>query len=209
MANPEDLLFSNAVDFMQNNVVIPPEGGNYFSTAGKKFVSLLKSAKTARHKERTEIAGTEVRVPIYSLVPTGRGGTGMVEVYWCPYKDNTLCNTTVGNAANLMFTAGMNGCTFGIGSATPDGTRRVAHINLKTQQNMREKQRFMMGQLKYDDGLVDPDIYMLEGNDPVIVTVVGVRNPKTSQWAFYYQRTKLGVGQGGFSHELLDLTPVV
>lgn len=52
-----------------------------------------------------------------------------IPAYICPYEPGCTLRTTVGTAANLMFTAEMSGCTFGIGSPTPQGAVSVCHSN--------------------------------------------------------------------------------
>ena len=49
--------------------------------------------------------------------------------YWCPYASDTVNRVTLAGAADYMFTPTMNGCSFGIGIAAPDGSVRVAHAN--------------------------------------------------------------------------------
>ncbi|OUS06208.1 hypothetical protein A9Q81_03480 [Gammaproteobacteria bacterium 42_54_T18] len=60
----------------------------------------------------------------YALV-SGRG----LRAYWCPYNADQVHAVTLGSDADFMFTATMNGCSFGIGSPSPDGAVRVAHAN--------------------------------------------------------------------------------
>jgi hypothetical protein len=49
--------------------------------------------------------------------------------YWCPYEINRTSFTTLSGDADYMFTATMDGCSFGIGTAAPDGTVTVSHSN--------------------------------------------------------------------------------
>ena len=49
-----------------------------------------------------------------------------IRAYWLPYEANKYCETTLGNAADYMFTATLTGCTIGVGSgANP----KISHIN--------------------------------------------------------------------------------
>jgi hypothetical protein len=49
--------------------------------------------------------------------------------YWCPYQGGTFKHAFLGTDADYMFTAKMDGCTFGAGSALPDGSCFVVHAN--------------------------------------------------------------------------------
>jgi hypothetical protein len=48
---------------------------------------------------------------------------------WCLYEQHRAMGTTLGAGADLMFTEGMNGCAFAIGSNAGAGVRKVWHIN--------------------------------------------------------------------------------
>ncbi len=186
-----DTFVSDPVDFMTNNLVVTPEGGGNLNIRGVKWFTLTVLPSTARSVERP---GATIKC--YQAHPTAQGsGNGVFECYWCPYEDNTLQTTTVGNLANIMFTAPMNGCSFGIGSATGDGSRLVGHANLKSTPGGRSTQNKVLKVGKMTEGLVDPDIYMsLAGNDPVLVTTFGVRDPSTKSWSFYYQLSTSATG---------------
>jgi hypothetical protein len=49
--------------------------------------------------------------------------------YWCPYKQANAPHVMLGSKASYMFTAKMDGCTFGIGHALANGDVYVAHAN--------------------------------------------------------------------------------
>src|SRR5262245_29002349 len=49
--------------------------------------------------------------------------------YWCPYHADQTLSAFLKQEARFMFTAVMNGCSFGIGSATNNGSRMVYHAN--------------------------------------------------------------------------------
>jgi hypothetical protein len=52
------------------------------------------------------------------------------EAYWCHYEPGETHYTFLGTAAPLMFTATMNGCSFGIGMPNGSGQVLVGHSNL-------------------------------------------------------------------------------
>ncbi|MGB6474660.1 MAG: hypothetical protein WBF04_11335 [Candidatus Sulfotelmatobacter sp.] len=198
-----DRFLADPVDFMQNNVVDTPATGGSLDTGGVKFFTLEKKAYTAKSRERPG-----VNIPVYLARPTSSGGTDPFDCYWCPYEDGQMKSIMVGNLANIMLTAPMDGCSFGIGSATAKGDRMVCHINMKGQTNMHGKQNAILKGSKLAEGLVDPTIYMAGGN-PVHVTTFGVRNAKTQQWSFYYQLATVGATGTGRDYTLEGVMPVL
>ncbi len=201
-----DRFLADPVDFMQNNVVSTPEGGDVNKSGGKKFFTLDRLSGTATSADRPG-----ARIPTYMARP-GSGAEGVMEIYWCPYQDDTIQSTTVGNAANILFTAPMNGCSFGVGSTSADGSRRVAHINMKSQNNAWNKQDSILQGSKLGDKLISPHMYMGGDKDPVHVITFGVRDPKArdiqDRWRFYYQLTKMSVVDGAFGKLLIGVFPV-
>lgn len=202
--NAVDRFLLDPVDFMQNNVVSTPEGGSVNETGGKKFFTLERLGGTARSLERPTAT-----IPTYIARPcTNNNPEGIFEIYWCPYKEDSIQSTTVGNAANIMFTAPMNGCSFGIGSPAKDGSRYVAHINMKSQNNAWNKQDAILKGSKLGNAIISPHMYMGVDKDPVHVITFGVRTPKSREWNFYYQLTKMGVGASGITKTLVGVIPV-
>ncbi|HJZ56224.1 MAG TPA: hypothetical protein VKE74_14755, partial [Gemmataceae bacterium] len=59
----------------------------------------------------------------------GVGGDDLIAAYWCPYENGDCRGVMLGPSAPYMFTATMNGCSFGVGSATAGGQRMVYHVN--------------------------------------------------------------------------------
>lgn len=201
-----DKFLANPVEFMQNNIVSTPEGGDVNKSGGKKFFTLDKLTGTGKSVERPTAA-----IATYMARP-GNGPEGVMEIYWCPYQDDTIQSTTVGNEANIMFTAPMNGCSFGVGNTTTDGSRRVAHINMKSQLNAWNKQDAILKGSKLGDKVISPHMYMGGDKDPVHVITFGVRDPKSKdmeeRWNFYYQLTKMSAGTGGLQKLLVGVFPV-
>lgn len=157
--------------------------------------------------------GTDLRtgnaIPSYSLMPltqqeriTARSNPASknvdyLEAYWCSYADNAQHSVFVDQAANFMFTVEMDGCTFGVGSATPTGGRRVAHINMRSQNNSHEKQSTVLTGQGLNQHTVVPDKYMKSSHVPNAVigeikaTTLGIRNSANGGWNFYYQQIRL------------------
>jgi hypothetical protein len=75
-----------------------------------------------------DAAGTVIDVMSIANMPAG--GAATFPAYWCPYKSNDCKLAWLDSAADYMFTAKMDGCTFCAGSEAPSGARMVAHANL-------------------------------------------------------------------------------
>lgn len=74
-------------------------------------------------------AGTGA-LPVVSIMNHATPVGTTFNAYWCPYQANDLQQVGLSNGANFMFTAKMDGCTFGVGSAAGNGDRIVCHVNL-------------------------------------------------------------------------------
>jgi hypothetical protein len=71
-----------------------------------------------------------VDIPVYALVRPQQGDAGHTFfAYWCPYAQNQTFSCMLGNGAKFMFTAIMDGCSFGVGTEASPGQVRVAHAN--------------------------------------------------------------------------------
>ncbi len=74
--------------------------------------------------------GAPVEGGVYKLRKKSAADARGLRVYFCGYEQNSTKSLMLGNDANWMFTATMDGCTFGAGSqAGADGAVRVAHAN--------------------------------------------------------------------------------
>ena len=69
-------------------------------------------------------------IPVVTVMNFGGPVGKTFDAYWCPDEANALQQVTLSNKANFMFTAKMDGCTFGVGSVTPSKDRLVCHVNL-------------------------------------------------------------------------------
>lgn len=109
-AEPEDFL---------NRFAIIPTAGKILDGAGKKIVT-----------------------GYFNLVPSGFQAGGNAEAvlklekaddgikaYWLAYEDDKSKRAVLGNDARFMFTANMDGCSFGYGSKTGTGEVLVGHAN--------------------------------------------------------------------------------
>lgn len=181
-------------------VLSPDGGGTLLENDGVKFFRFNKlpfRAKTIRGR----------LIDAYEIRPMSTFHAENFRAYWCPYEDSRISTTTVSNGANYMFTAAMNGCSFGVGTATSNGSRHVAHANMKGQPNAGPKQNALLGGMNLSDRLVDPTKYMQLSDKPLQVTTFGVRNPDTQQWRFYYQVNSVVPGAGGWERSLHGVFP--
>lgn len=130
--------------------------------------------------------------------------TQSIRAYVCPYADNQLKAIMLGNNAEWMFTATMNGCTFGIGSQGPrtGGSVRVIHVNdqaaatgaaTKIQSlSQRMSARNYFFQKDYDLSkitLIEPSDYQGRSNQNESTTFGMHKHGKP--WKFYTHRYKL------------------
>jgi hypothetical protein len=150
------------------------------------------------------------QIPIYEIEPVigqeltifQRNGTSRdrdyLNAYWCPYDPGQMHAIVVADAANFMFTTNMDGCSFGVGHAAPDGSRRVAHTNMwGVVPNSRGAQNMMLQVAGYDRIIINPNEYMQTPlvptalNGEIKITTFGVRNPASGHWSFWYQQYRL------------------
>lgn len=146
---------------------------------------------------------------VYALTDSGSGAPGEpVTAWWCPYSADAALGATLSGTDGpaMMFTFGMDGCTFAVGSPTPDKDVLVYHVNASsashalpsgaTYEQKAEMQRWVQREVARDlvpDGeLIDPDDYYVPGNAIVSVpdgakisTVTFGQRSARSGWKFY------------------------
>jgi hypothetical protein len=129
--------------------------------------------------------------------------------YWCPYNNNTLGYTILGTDADYMFTATMDGCTFGIGTISETGACIVGHANaqhLQTEDGdtsgmeANQKMSLRSGQfnkvnLVKKTTLFEPKHYRTFKTLKASASTFGVR--KSGKWRFYAYRYLVHGGLDG------------
>jgi hypothetical protein len=167
-------------------------------------------------------------MPVYTLnVQPGAHNVGdNLDVYWCPYQGDAHNGTTLpgpgggNNNPNVMFTYGMDGCTFAWGSTTPDKTVQVRHANCPGGEDGARQQRLMQKQvcrvLLNNARLIDPDDYYDQANFPnidfppqlKISTVTFGRRSSNDGWNFYTHQyyTQLGTGNPNSPKYFMGMT---
>ena len=118
-----------------------------------------------------------------------------VIAYWCPYEKDGTGKIVVGNYADYMFTAKLDGCTFGVGRPTDHGEVLVCHANRSAAGNKYASEGIpaataavKKAQLKgVQKALGKGEITgLLETDIKHWATVIGVSTP-WGKWDFYYQ----------------------
>lgn len=107
--------------------------GRDIKFCGKKMKLTLKQDSAWTVYQSTNQLGELGQVikktmKFYKIVPAASGEPGF-DAFYCPYEDDTALGVVVGPGATFMFTPLQNGCSLGIGSAGPDGSRLVFHAN--------------------------------------------------------------------------------
>lgn len=80
---------------------------------------------------------------VFSITKGSKSGESF-KSYWCPYSDDKVHSITLGSESNLMLTAKMDGCSFGVGIPSSDGSVMVAHSNFSTSEVLDKIQSEMM-----------------------------------------------------------------
>lgn len=201
---PEEAVQFDTLNFMKENIVYQMASKPRGNTG---FFQFRKGSRTGYRNNK--------ECNVYEMIPAD--GVESFKSYWCDYSDDSVHSVTCGREADLMFTAKMDGCSFGIGTPAPDGSVRVAHSNVQESREMKlvqdamvaafdrnnpnnsamlaltarknnVKQKEQLALLKYH-GVGGP---MTSSISPAlyrdnIVTTFGVRDRTNGQWKFYFQ----------------------
>jgi hypothetical protein len=144
-----------------------------------------------------------MRVCIMKRLPAATAVS--VAAYWCPYKQNDVKYTNIGNAAGYVFTPTMDGCTLGLGSYDGNGGRRIGHANMartgaavsssptneSRDQQARMQGNFIKSELGLQATLLNPSDYQNwtvggEVNNAIKTTTWG-SHVVGGDWSFYVQ----------------------
>jgi hypothetical protein len=126
------------------------------------------------------------------LAGPGTAPNEQFSAYICPYRQNEAPNVVLRGDANLMFTAEMTGCSFGIGMPNANGDRRVMHSNEANQATQNSTAPQEAAQLRdMQRGLgrghaLQPKHYRVVSDDSdQRATTIGVR--VGGAWQFWFQ----------------------
>jgi hypothetical protein len=190
--------------FLCKYAIIPLNGQLHDPVRGTK---LLRARFSFREAPGLTPGGIAEKVLLLEDVPRG------IPAYWLAYEADKSKRAVLGDAEGFMFTANMDGCSFGYGSETGTGAVLVGHANaastgVETVRNLghnpyldvpadavrqaREAQaaaQRQMLQKKMNPGtltVLEPSDYLGHNNlDRCAATVVGIR--RRAGWNFYYQ----------------------
>jgi hypothetical protein len=166
----------------------------------------------------------EAPTNLYEIAPAPPGAKNAFPAYICRWAGDSVCTKTLGHDADVMFTGNMNGCTFGVGIPTADGSVRVGHANAASSaggtadnpdfSTQRQMQRDALTTRGTGVNIVNPDVYRsnvaysgVGSKDFEIVAVtVGIRI--ANKWEFYYQHQRYGGTRGNFKYEKMGTTKI-
>ncbi|HLZ06972.1 MAG TPA: hypothetical protein VKT80_00125, partial [Chloroflexota bacterium] len=116
-------------EFLEQNIVLQMVAGTGV-VGDTDYFTLIES------KKKGFLINGTTECPVYEMFQAADGDR--FEAYWCPYEDEKVRAVTLGGAADLMFTAKMTGCSFGVGIPAQDGSVRVAHANLQETNKLNQ-----------------------------------------------------------------------
>jgi hypothetical protein len=134
---------------------------------------------------------------VFAVRSDGNGVHDAVRAYICNYQANDVRAVDLQAAADFCFTINLNGCTFAMGAAAPNGDRRVCHANqggnTLTQRNQTWNALGVPANTRV--AMLEPAEYRrLGGGGNLNATVFGIRDHL--HWSFYFQLyTALGQGR--------------
>jgi hypothetical protein len=180
--------------FMEDNLVLPAVsilGDETPNMENVQTLRLVDTHTTVKCLNPNKVGG----IKKWRLESAKNGDDNAFDAYWLNYRPDRTYTCLLGKKTAFMFTATMNGCTFGAGNETPEGNRLVGHANVSkqtahpmefTRQQNRQTNSLndMIGELAV---LLNPSGYSLPGSDQY-ATTFGIRNADTSdKWEFYTQ----------------------
>lgn len=177
-------------------------------TVKSSFLGLRKTTKSVAIGVYS-VHMADANTPVNDIFPA----------YICPLKMNAGSRSFLGTDADIMITAELTGCTFGVGSADPKtGARMVMHANAMdtatdggafsvAHQQAQQDVQIMNGLKGSIDAMWRPNHYKngpgMEGNSS---TVIGIRSQTPPAWSFYAQSMSGRVCEDSF--EMLSVTKI-
>lgn len=150
-----------------------------------------------QYQGRSGAGGT---IPIVTLA-NEPGLLDTFPAYWCPFEQNNAPHAHLKTAASYMFTAKMDGCSFGIGIPAGNGSVYVAHANQGGDGHAQLAQ--LKGHAKFPGGVPQatfgPGSYRFR-LDTVssMATTFGLL--VGTQWKFYSQVILVDINQKILTH---------
>jgi len=172
------------LDFMKQTLVRAPSCQSLLYGRPMRLTLLHDPMATA------QLQGKPVKV--YSLRKAEEGDPYFVS-YICDYQKSEISYQVLSREADFCFTFAMDGCTFGVGSRTPDGEVLVSHGNAagltEGGTTQAERQRNFASELHGGSvaQILEPGTYRPSGER--VATTFGVR--LNGNWSFYYLNYKV------------------
>lgn len=167
--------------WLENNILLSGNLANTMAPNGLCWATI-----TARAAQGIGPGGGAMDV--YDVRGNGTGVGDGVRAYICNYQAGQINSVTVGHLGDFVFTTTMNGCTYGIGPAAPNGSRLITHANRGGNTLLQRADTFNTHGVGANGGgvrLMEPALYRrgLAGN--VCATTFGIRTGLN--WRFYFQ----------------------
>ena len=202
MTAAQDLV-NDPLGFMDENILVVKWEGDQSNPIDRSHHSVqlytlpLTKARGYRRNWRHS------PLDVYFMAPTGAllSATAVADphpfdVFFCPFHVDSTLGSVLTNAARLMFTTQMDGCSFGVGSKASTGERLVFHANAQTGNDTsaamtsaqdRALRAAFLSQGTHIHGILGPvDYRPSHKNTEYAATTFGIRNG--NNWTFHTQR---------------------
>lgn len=165
--------------FMKNNIIATGLLPNSQENSEPEYLVLSKTTTKVTQ------GGTELGNVYYLKGSTETSTGNAIKSYVCDYEKNNTKFVMLGKKAKFCFTITMNGCTFGIGAPSSDGSVIVSHSNRASDRNQAETQREITlgGHKNRAVAMLEPSMYRIAPR--MTCTTFGIRSGRT--WKFYFQ----------------------
>lgn len=137
---------------------------------------------------------------LYAVEMADEQDADTFNAYICPYREDRASAMVLDSHADIMVTAELNNCTFGVGSAAPgSGARMVMHANASglatapTRKGyapqFKQQEADVLGGLGSNASVWRPGNYRkvdMKRDIDTRSTIIGIRG-STGNWSFYAQ----------------------
>ncbi|MBX3498319.1 MAG: hypothetical protein KF889_02660 [Alphaproteobacteria bacterium] len=188
-ANPALIL-----PWLNDNLLIGGLMQNVAAANGEAWVSIGAAGQAiinGQMKAPIAVNPSGKPIDVFAIRSNGTGVNDSVRAYVCNYTAGGVHSVPLAGAgaANFCFTITLNGCTFGIGPAAADGSRRVSHANQGGQTAGQRNQTWNEHGVPVNSAAIkmfEPALYRrLGGGISLNATVFGFRIG--TAWEFHFQ----------------------
>ncbi len=133
MATPTEDFLADPEGFMMSHIVICQFFKAGLAPNGVERMTIVEQDLDDYYGSTDD--QPDAQFPIYTVIDgSNRPPTDRFDAFFCPYANDTTNFTTLTATARYMFTPTMDGCSFGIGSPSGNGTVIVGHSNAQRNQ---------------------------------------------------------------------------